>query len=431
MDAQTFSLGITYWPRRRRAGVEQILDSWSEADPGALRDELTHIAELGFDTLRLELRWAEAMPSTRVVTAPLHGLERALDRAHDVGLRAVVAVLGGSLGGVLHLPTWAAGYRLPSDTLQARRLGPPVLVIPDDQPAILAGDRYLHEPPRDLYGQPELLQAQRLLLGEVVGNLAQHPAAAAWLLGADLERARRPASTSAAAAWWGDLAGQARGLGARAVLGQVTFPGLSRKDTLRPEQIAAAGGRVAVSAILPPSLAAGTPHARQAALLHALASALLRAEGALTPVIVTDLGAPTESEGASGALNSELFGRPVRLTLASEEQQATIVEETLATLHRDGAGGVVLAAYADTHPGLWRIPPADRSWRARTTGIVAPDGREKPAAAAVRAFAARLRAGALPAPAGHPALPLDPERHWHDPARSFRELWRDWFDDAA
>lgn len=425
MDEQTFSLGVAYGPRRPRAGAERILGSWSEADHGALRDELAHIAELGFDTVRLELRWAELMPTTRVATAPLHGLERALDRAHDSGLRAAVAVLGGSAGGALHLPAWAVGYRLPADAMRARQLGPPLLTIPDDQPAILAGERYLHEPARDLYRHSDLLEAQRRVLDEAVGNLAQHPAAAAWLIGHDLDRVRRPASAAAAGGWWADLAARARGLAARAALGQVGPHGLGRKDTLRPEQIAAAGGRVAVSMAPPwPLGEAPLGDAGPARFLHALVAALLRADGARGPVIVTDLGAPTAAAGGPPA--RELFGRPATLALASEEQQAALVEEALAALHRDGAGGVWLAAYADTHPGLWGVPPADRSWWARTAGIVTADDREKPAAAAARAFAKRLRAGALPAPAGPPAMPCDPERYWHDPAEALGALWRDW-----
>jgi hypothetical protein len=428
MDDTTFSLGVGYWPRRRSAGAEQILCSWSEADPGALRDELAHIAELGFDTVRLELRWAEALPSARVAAAALLGLERALDRAHDVGLRAVVAALGGSLGGALHLPEWAVGYRLPGDVTRARRLGPPVVVVPDDQPAVLAGDRYRREPPRDLYREPELLEAQRLLLREAVGNLAEHPAAAAWLLGHDLERDRRPPSAAVAAEWWGDLAARAAGLGARAVLGQVSPLGLGRKEALRPAQIAARG-LVAVSAApLPPLPAARPGDPEPARFLHALAAALLRSAGVAARVTVADLGAATAAGGASGSVDSESFGRPGRVTLASEEEQATLVQDGLAALHRDGAAGVWLAAYADVHPGLWGLPPADRSWWARSAGVVAADGREKPAAAAVRAFAARLRAGALPAPPGPPALPLDPERHWHSPAESLSRLWADWFE---
>jgi hypothetical protein len=70
----------------------------------------------------------------------------------------------------------------------------------------------------------------------------------------------------------------------------------------------------------------------------------------------------------------------------------------------------------------------DRAWPARTWGLVAADGREKPAAEAVRAFAARLRAGDLPAPAGPPAMPIDPERYWRDPRAALAAIVADWRD---
>ena len=142
---------------------------------------------------------------------------------------------------------------------------------------------------------------------------------------------------------------------------------------------------------------------------------------------VADVGLATAAGDLAGqVVAGELFGRPVSLALADEQRQASLVEEALAALHRDGAAGVWLARYADIHPELWNIAPADRSWWARGAGLVAPDGHEKPAAAAVRAFAARRRAGSLPAPTAPPVLPLDPERYWRDPAGSLRALWEDW-----
>lgn len=427
MSEQPFSLGVTYWPRRRRQ-AEAPLCTWGEADQGALRSELEHIADLGFTTVRLELPWAELMAGTRVNTGALRALERALDYAADWGLAAVVATLGGGLGGVLSLPEWAVGYRLAGDALRARRLGPPVLVIPEHQPAILVADRYLREPARDLYGEPEILEAQRMLLREAVGNLGAHPAATGWELGAALERARRPASARAAAAWWSGLADAARDHGARAVFGVVSPMGLARADTLRPTPIAAQGGRLVVSAApLPPLQPGRGDSPRAAGFFHALVAGLVRSEtDRQPPVLVSDLGWPTEAGGASGPVTSELFGRAAPLDLVTEERQASLLEEALAALHRAGAAGVWLARYADISPELWGIAPADRSWWARTAGLVAHDGREKPAAAALRAFAGRLRAGQLAPPAGAPALPLDPERYWRDPAPALRELWEDW-----
>jgi hypothetical protein len=420
MHEQKFSLGITLWPRRR-ALAEQILCSWGEADPGALRAELEHIAEIGFSSVRLPLRWAEAMPGSKLLAPALRGLERALDRAGDSGLRATVALLGGELGGALHLPAWAAGYRLPGDTQRARRFGPPVLIVPDDQPELIAGDRYRAEPPRDLYGEPELLEAQRTLLREAVGNLAAHPAADAWELGAHLERVRRPGSARAAAEWWADLASRAAGHGASACAAVFTPLALRRADCLRPARVAELGGRVSVSAApFPPLPLARPDDAQPIRFVHALTAALIKRElDRAVPVWVADLGVPTTAAGASGVVAGELVGRPMPVTLATHAQQATLLEDALAALHRDGAAGVWLAPFADLPEEQWRVPPADRSWWARTAGIVTAGGEEKLAAEAVRAFAARLRAGALPTPAGPPTLALDPERYWRDPARAF------------
>lgn len=427
MHRPTFSLGIRYWPRRRRSATG-LLGTWSEADHGALRAELSHIAELGFDTVCLELRWAEAQPVARIDTAALRGLERALDEAHDQGLRAVVTTLAASFGGTLHLPEWAVGYRLPGDLMRARRFGPSVPLVGESQPFVLAGDRYRAEPVRDLYAEPEILSAQRSLLREVVGNLAAHPAATAWLLGSDIERVRRAATHRAAADWWADLVGYARDLGARTLLGATGAEALLRTNTLRPEQLVRQGAQmVVVVPPLPPLMPSRGSELRMARLLHALVVALVRGEQPQpAPVIVADLGIPTVAGAAQGVVEGQIFGRSLSLLLADEETQATLVEQALATFQREGAAALWLTRYADLAPELWRLPPADRSWWARTTGIVTADGREKPAAAAVRSFAARLRAQQLPDPAGAPILPLDPERYWRDPVASFRNLWVEW-----
>jgi len=59
--------------------------------------------------------------------------------------------------------------------------------------------------------------------------------------------------------------------------------------------------------------------------------------------------------------------------------------------------------------------------RARTLGLVDADGHEKPAANALRAFAASRH----PVVETAPSLVVDPERYWRDPQRAFVELWRE------
>jgi hypothetical protein len=82
-----FSLGVTYWPRQ--AG----LLFWQRYDRGPVRDELAHIAALGFDTVRLCLVWEDFQPGpTRINSRAMRSLEHALDTAHTVGLRVVLAL---------------------------------------------------------------------------------------------------------------------------------------------------------------------------------------------------------------------------------------------------------------------------------------------------------------------------------------------------
>lgn len=424
MAEQTFSLGVTYWPRPRAAGAAPR-NSWAACDSGALRDDLAHLAALGCDTVRLELRWAEAQPGPgRISTAALSGLERGLDAAHAAGLRATVATMAGTLAGALHLPSWAAGFRDVQEAMLARRSGLP--------PAILADDAYRAEPARDLYADPDMRAAQRYLLRELIGNFASHPAAHAWELAAGVGRARRPESARAAGAWWADLAEQARANGARRLIGALDGLDLASAAGLRPAQIAAAGADLAVSAAtFPPPQVSRPWEPSYAALLHALASALLKADGRAAPVLVADLGLPTAAAGRAGWVTSEAYGEPAYAFLADEERQARFVEAALEALWRAGAAGVMLAGYADPAPELWAAPPTDRAWPPRTWGLLAADGREKPAAAALQAFAARLRGGELPAPAGPPALPIDPERYWHDPQAALRAIIADWRDNLA
>ncbi|MFV9503294.1 MAG: hypothetical protein AB4911_01880 [Oscillochloridaceae bacterium umkhey_bin13] len=425
MSALAFSLGITYWPRRQRSS-EGPLGSWAAFDHGALRAELGHIAELGFTTVRFDVRWAELQPTSRINTAALRGLERALDAAHACGLQAVVSTLAGSFGGVLHLPDWALGFRLPGDAVRALRFGPPVLVMPADQPAILTENTYRHEPVRDLYAEPEILANQRLLLHETLGNFATHPAASGWLLGADLGRVQPTHGARSVTDWWHDLVARAQNYGARMVHGALDPTSLERRDRLRPVAAALAGAPILSVPPLPPLDLEPGAYLRRLRLLHALTAGLLQAErGRATPVIIADLGLATTTEGASGRVANAAFGKSGLITLVAEEQQAQLIEQALTELQRAGAGGVWLARYADPPPAQWQIAPADRSWWARSAGIVSHDGREKQAAAAVRSFATRLRNGQLATPSV-PVLALDPERYWHNPAEAMRGLVADW-----
>ena len=190
---------MTYRPRG--GGVAW----WGAADRGAVRDDAQQIAGFGLDTVRLRLHWESFQPAPqRVGGAAMRVLEQTLDALHANGLRVILGLLPVWEAGGLHLPRWAsrpdpvALLRDLSRPAQARRNGAarsgaaPVLGAVRAQ-LIYESGYHLH-PARDLFAEPELVAAQRYLVGEVCGYFGAHPAVAAWQLaeGWDLLRAPAP-----------------------------------------------------------------------------------------------------------------------------------------------------------------------------------------------------------------------------------------------
>jgi hypothetical protein len=412
--AELMSLGLTYWPRRTAFGW------WQAFDRGEAREELAHVAALGCDTVRFCLRWEDFQPGpSRVNSGALDALEHALDAAQGAGLRVVAALFPVALGGALQLPGWANSVDPLDELLQATRLiGPTMVVRAAGAPALLYEGAYHANRAPDLFSDTKILDAQRYLVREVVGYFKSHPALWAWQLGEGLERITKPRSAQAVYEWYAALAEAVHEQDFRARLLGVTSPrGLRLHAGPRPADLAAVCNLVGVAADPPEPPAGERPnHGAYVAYLHALTAALGRA-----PALVTSFGLPTAPDGRAGWISDSAYGRALRAYRGEAEQQSLFVAATLDRLHAAGATGAWLASYADYGQPLWRVPPLDRAIRERTLGLVDADGREKPAAAALRAFAAERR----PVVEIAPAVEADPDRYWREPKRSFDELWRE------
>jgi hypothetical protein len=413
--ANTFSLGITYW--QRRAGFRM----WQAYDRGAAREELAHIAALGCDTVRLCLLWEAFQPGPeRVDAQAMRYLEHALDSAHAAGLRVALALFPVAFGGALHVPYWANG---PDVTAALRRAGRERALVVVRTPGlvpVLTQAGYRPAQTGDLFSEASMLEAQRYLIRETVGYFGAHPAAWAWQIGEGFERVHLPASRDAVHAWLAAMADEVRRQRPNArVLGVTSVRGLERVPGPHPEDLAETCDLVGVAA--DPQELAGEGqrrHTSYAAFLHALVAGL-----AARRTIVTSLGMPGGLPGVAGWTEDQSYGRSLRAFFGSPSEQASFVDAALDRLYRAGAAGVWLASYADAPEETWRTPPLDRSLRHRALGLVDASGREKPAAEALRSFAASLpadRAQPHPIPST-----LDPERYWHAPRHELHALWRE------
>lgn len=417
--AEQMSLGLTYWPRRTG------YNWWRAFDRGETREELAHIASLGCTTVRFCLRWEDFQPSRRRVNSgALNALELALEAAHEAKLGVVAALFPVAIGGALHVPGWANGVDVIDELLNApRQVGPTMVLRPAGGPLLLYDDRYHANQAPDLFSTSSILDAQRYLIREVAGYFGSHPALHMWQLGEGLERIHKPGSAQAVAEWYGAMAEALREQDADArLLGVTSARGLTQNAGPRPDDILESCGVLGVSAD-PPQLPtrAQSMHTAYVEYIYTLAAGL-----AQRPAVVTSVGLPTAPEGQSGWIGDSAYEQPLRVYRAEVEEQASFIETALDRLHSSGARGVWLASYADYPQPLWQAPPLDRSLRERTLGVVDADGREKPAADALRRFAARRPAIVA---ASRPSA-IDPERYWRNPKQSFEELRRDFTSEA-
>jgi len=88
----TFELGINYWPRRK------AMYMWREFDVGEVRDELAHIVDMGFDTVRLFALTRDFLPEReRVDGAMISRLVDVVSVATELsrGISEMLTVRGG------------------------------------------------------------------------------------------------------------------------------------------------------------------------------------------------------------------------------------------------------------------------------------------------------------------------------------------------
>ncbi len=414
-STDTFSLGVTYWPRR----VGPLL--WQRYDRGAVREELAHIAAIGFNTVRFCLLWEDFQPRpARINGRAMRRLEHALDTAHAAGLRVVLALFPVAVLGQSQVPSWANGPDVVEALRRARQGQPLMIMRPPGLIQVLSGGRYRPVQCGDFFSDPMIVEAQRYLVRETGGYFGDHPAVLAWQLGEGFERVHRPESDQAAAQWFAALSDELKRVAPRAVvIGVVSPTGLKRRFGPRPEHVAAHCTLVGVAVDLPEtSVEHQVRHTNPAAYLHMLVAGLAERR-----VIVLNVGMPTVTNGeTAGWFEDDLYGRTALVYRSTTGEQAEFIHTVLERLYNDGAAGVWLASYADFPEALWQAPPLDRTRSYRTIGLIDGLGREKSAVEAVRDFARRIRSAST-LPAQPPAV--DAERYWSDPERTFREWWRE------
>ncbi|HET7187283.1 MAG TPA: hypothetical protein VFI52_03980 [Gemmatimonadaceae bacterium] len=382
-------LGLNYWPRRH------AMYMWRELDLIEIRDELQHIAAMGFDVVRLFLLTRDFIPAPRTVDSAM--VSRLVDVcriAADAGLRAMPTLIVLNMSGRIWWPDWMCD----------------------------ATGR-----PGNLYEDATLLDTQVLLAESCTRALAGSAAIRAIDLANEIDDAQRPRTREAAVSWTARLTDAVR-RNAPGVPVQIGahLPSLSTDNQMRVDDLAALMDEDVMHAYpLYSDVARGFLDPELVPFSCAL-TAELAASGRRT--LMQEFGLCTAPPGMPGiTITDDFLGTPRAQYLASEEEGATYYDAVLERLVHTGAAGAYAWCYADYDERLHGRPPFDTAVRERSFGLVRADGSEKPAVAVFRALRARRDAGMLgPVQPLPPLLDLSPDDYYREPARHFARLYARW-----
>ncbi len=408
MTTQSFTLGVNYWPRRK------AMAWWSNFDRGEVREEFAIIREYGMTLVRIFLLWDDWQPEPdRVSFACLDHLTTVCDVAADNGLQLDVTFFTGHMSGPNWAPRWLLG-------------GAPSQVPSPRVRQVVSGGRVVKSGYRNPLVDPIALQAERLLLTTVVGELREHSAIGLWNLGNEPDLFAWPPSADRGRAWVGEMTDLIRSIDERhPVTCGLHMANLMEDNGFHVDQVFRATDIAVMHAY--PMYVSQARHPLDPDVVPfacALVSALCG-----KPTLMEEFGGCTTPDGGpSQTWEWTAFGQPRTQFMASEDDFAQYIAAVLPRLVEVGATGALLWCFADYDRSLWQQPPCDEARHERHFGLLRPDGSLKPHAAIVRDFAATRPV--VQEAVKRVILPMSPDEFYRDPSTHTFQLYREFVGEA-
>jgi endo-1,4-beta-mannosidase len=385
-----FELGINYWPPR------SAMYMWREFDIGEVRDDMAHIAAMGFDVVRVFALTQDFLTGPR--TVPAKNVSRLVEvarAAKDAGMRIVPTLIVINMSGRMWWPEW--------------------MLDSSGSPA-------------DLFSDPAMLGSQTLLVETCAAALAGDDAIRAFDIANEIDDAQRPRTRDAAKRWASVLAATVR-VAAPEVPVQIGahLASLTTDNNMRIDDLAAIADEDVMHAYpLYSEIARSFLDPELVPFSCALTAGLA---GSGRAPLMQEFGLCTASPGAAGhTISDDFLGTARSQYLASEDEAATYYDAVLEGLIGTGAAGAYAWCYGDYHPQLFASPPFTSALRERTFGLVRSDGSEKPAAGVFRQLRKRRNAATLTRDSVGVASALDvtADEYYRSPSSNFERLYESW-----
>ena len=367
---------------------------WRGLDLGEVREEMSQIASIGFDVVRIFPLTQDFLPRALSVDEGMVArLVDVVQAAKDAGLKVVPTLVVINMSGQMWWPDWMLD--------KSGR-------------------------PGDLFSDPVILKSQALLVESCARALGTNDAIRAFDLANEIDDAQRPKSRDAGREWASVLGDTIRRVspGIPIRIGN-HLPSLSTTNNMRVDDLGAITDEDAMHAYpLYSEVARSFLDPELVPFSCALTSAL---SGRGRPALMQEFGLCTVSPGRVGqTITDDFLGRPTPQYLASEEEAAKYYDEVLDRLAKTGAAGAYAWCYADYNSQLFDRPPFTTAVRERTFGVVRADGSEKPATDVFRRFRKRRDSGELAMGRIAEALDVSADEYYRAPSAHFKRLYGRW-----
>ncbi len=363
-EQREFIVGVNYWPRKK------AMYMWKEFDPKEIEEDFRILENLGIKYVRIFLLWEDFQPKPDEISeSALKKLQQVLDIADKHHLKVMPTLVVGFMSGLNWVPKWALDKTRKSK----------------DYETISDGEISDH-PVRDIYEDPEMLEAQKLLVRTVVSRFKDHPAIWAWDLSNEVDNLCKPKSSQAATNWVKTLVEEIKRYDKKHPVTLGTHQEDIEKDKgFHIDEIAKYldivsmhGYSVYASWAREPLDSDVVPFALT--LTSALAG---------KKVLFEEFGVATSPDKGPKFVKSRTLRGESDQYLADEKDAARYYSEVLEKLYRAGALGAMAWMFADYDKSIWNKPPLDRLPHERFFGLIRADGTPKALAKVLSGFASR------------------------------------------
>lgn len=383
-----FIVGGNYWP------ADRGFFWWEDFSKVGVAEDFSRLQETGWEVVRVLLSWKVFQPkANRVSTRALDRLVLVADLAERHSMRLLPCLLVCHAGGVNWAPPWVLLAREGEARWQVFSLG-----------------NLRQNQIRNLYSDPEILEAQVRYLREISSALRGHPALWAWDLASAPSRLAAPPDSETLRLWLRVMTEELRSKDENLPISLTLCP----EDLWEPEglwwpclsEFLDFVSLQALRGTCP--FETGPLDSACPAFLGLLAQWL---SGGSAVLIAACGGLPTKPAG----IPLEEIDPEGRLGLVREEDGARYLEQVLTRCRQAGLIGALVWSYADCAPLLWTLPPFDLQPVERFTGIFRSDGTVKASQSLFARFRGKPLAG-RPETSFPPWIDLSVEEYARDPA---------------